>query len=54
LKSIDFLENPQTFFLFLFYKEKMFTIEIEDGRKAPLKPCYGTGNSRVLIVLVEI
>ena len=31
------LQNPRTF-LFLFYnvhKEKMFTIEIEDGREAP-------------------
>ena len=47
--SINF-KNPRNIFtksakfcLFLFYniyKEKMFTIEIEDGRESPLKPSY--------------
>ena len=41
-------ENPRIFckrsanfcvcFCFTIYKEKMFTIEIEDGREAPKKP----------------
>ena len=34
----DFLENPQTIFLFFFYnvyKEKMFTIEMKMGAKCP-------------------
>ena len=40
--TLYFYRIHEHFILFLFYnvhKEKMFTIKIEDGRKAPKKPC---------------
>ena len=46
LEIFENFENPRNFFLksaiffYSVYKEYMFTIEIEDGREAPLMPSF--------------
>ena len=51
--DFEYFENPRNFlykigevfclvFIYNVYKENMFTIEIEDGRKAPQKPSLAT------------